>query len=630
MNRAFVGLLTCVVLAAAWLRLQHCYEGLPYLHVWDEPQTASNALRMMKTGDFDPQFFNYGTTMTYLSLVVDSVHALTLLGAPPGTPESLGAVTDIQINVDTGWHWTISHPSFYFWNRLLVAAMGAATVALVGLIGRRVAGAPAGLAAAVILAGASVPINESAVVINDGPLVFFVVWAAWEALRFQEEGRLRSLVWSCVAVGLAIGCKYTAGIALIFPWTALWIVSRRDPVSPWAWPLAVGVPALTFLVSTPYALLNLPLFLNQVGWELRHYHVLGHGESTITPGWPNLRYQLSEIRACLGPVSLLAVAGIATLWRRQGWVVWLFAVAYAAYMSNTKINFTRNFLVLYPFFALSAGCAVAWGYERLQGRLRLAGALAVATLSLVWLGLAVPEARAARTPETRSAVSDTLASERWARIGIPSELRVHTLDLDGLRRKDVRVAPLRELMCGSDREVVVVPVTARSDAHPLEALAFNALLPPVEAALLHGPQGKGELWLDRLTVNPQLRVVPAAASACDARLFTAEMLEKPGNFEVTDGVLLAITGGAVRTPALPTGAWTAHWMLRGQQAGDEDAKVLLTGGATSVTVDVGTDWAIYTLAVDGGEVFTAEFVNDAMIAGKDRNVEIGGVWVGAR
>ncbi|MSP57148.1 MAG: phospholipid carrier-dependent glycosyltransferase [Myxococcales bacterium] len=636
LSRFFGASLAAVVCGAAWLRLQHCYAGLPYLHVWDEPQTASTALRMLKTGDFDPQFFNYGSTMTYLSLLVDVVHALELLGALPGSPEALGTVSEVQINADTGWHWTISHPSFYFWNRVLVAAMGSGTVALTGLLGCRIAGPWAGLAAAAILAGASVPIRESAVITNDAPLAFFVVWAAYQALCFTTGGRLRSLVWSAIAVGLGIGCKYTAGVALIFPWVACWIVSRRGGLSPWAWPLAVGLPVFTFVLSTPYALSNLPLFLNQVGWELRHYHVLGHPGATIAPGWPNLQFQLLEIRACLGPVCVLAVAGLLTLWRREGWVVWLFAVLYGGYMSNTRVNFSRNFLVLYPFIALSAGCAVGWGAERLRGRIRVVGAVVAVGLGLCWLALAVPNALAARLPETRTAVATTLPADRWTRIGIPTELRMHALDLRLLRRKDVRVAPLRELMCGSDREVVVVPVAAQSNTAPLEVLAFNALLPPVEAALHHGRAGAAALWLDEPALNPQIRVVPATPPAfgCEAMLVPPHALEWPAGFELREGVLLAMTGGEVRTPSrsFPAGRWVAHWMLRAETVGEDQAAVRITGGSSSATLSVGPAWAVYLLAVDlteaGSLVYTLDFINDAMVEGRDRNVEIGGVWIG--
>ena len=96
-----------------------CSSDLPYLHIWDEPQLATNALRVMQTADFDPHFFHYGSLLLYVDVVIDSLHALTLLGASPRNPEALSAVGEVVLNQDPGWHWQVSHPSFYYWNRLL-------------------------------------------------------------------------------------------------------------------------------------------------------------------------------------------------------------------------------------------------------------------------------------------------------------------------------------------------------------------------------------------------------------------------------------------------------------------------------------------------------------------------------
>ena len=38
--------------------------GLPYLHHWDEPQIASTAITMLKTGDYNPHDFIYPALTT--------------------------------------------------------------------------------------------------------------------------------------------------------------------------------------------------------------------------------------------------------------------------------------------------------------------------------------------------------------------------------------------------------------------------------------------------------------------------------------------------------------------------------------------------------------------------------------
>ncbi len=137
-----------VILVAGFVRLLSCWEGLPYLHNWDEPQIAGTALHMMQTGDFNPGFFNYGSLPVYLCLFTDVLHYLFLMGCPETAPPFLTSLGDIRTAFDTGWHWTISHPSFYLWDRWVFALLGTATVGVAYLLGRRLAGRWAGLAAA--------------------------------------------------------------------------------------------------------------------------------------------------------------------------------------------------------------------------------------------------------------------------------------------------------------------------------------------------------------------------------------------------------------------------------------------------------------------------------------------------
>ena len=108
----FTSITILVIFFAFVLRYFQLNIGLPYLYFWDEPLTASNALQMMKTGDYNPHFFKYGSLMIYLNLLVDQLYRIYLSLAG-----GLASVANIRIEADTGWHWTISHPSFYFWNR---------------------------------------------------------------------------------------------------------------------------------------------------------------------------------------------------------------------------------------------------------------------------------------------------------------------------------------------------------------------------------------------------------------------------------------------------------------------------------------------------------------------------------
>ena len=116
MNHAII---TLIIFFAFILRYFQLHIGLPYLYFWDEPLTASNALQILKTGDYNPHFFKYGSLMIYLNLLIDQLYRIYL-----SLTGDLASVANIRIEADTGWHWTISHPGFYFWNRFLTADNG--------------------------------------------------------------------------------------------------------------------------------------------------------------------------------------------------------------------------------------------------------------------------------------------------------------------------------------------------------------------------------------------------------------------------------------------------------------------------------------------------------------------------
>jgi hypothetical protein len=62
-----------IVLVGLVLRLWTIGYGIPYTPGIDEPVIMEKALNMMKTGDFNPHFFDYGGLTIYLQMAVASV-----------------------------------------------------------------------------------------------------------------------------------------------------------------------------------------------------------------------------------------------------------------------------------------------------------------------------------------------------------------------------------------------------------------------------------------------------------------------------------------------------------------------------------------------------------------------------
>ena len=119
MRPSFVGL-GVVLLVAAILRLWAIGHGIPYAPGVDEPEIMCRVVGMMKTGDFNPHFFDYPGLYLYTQLVVAVVRFLA--GAMSGRWVSLSQVGPAD---------------FYLWGRVATATLGTITVYLVYQIGMR-------------------------------------------------------------------------------------------------------------------------------------------------------------------------------------------------------------------------------------------------------------------------------------------------------------------------------------------------------------------------------------------------------------------------------------------------------------------------------------------------------------
>ena len=209
MNHAII---TLIIFFAFILRYFQLHIGLPYLYFWDEPLTASNALQILKTGDYNPHFFKYGSLMIYLNLLIDQLYRIYL--SLTGTWEGVEA---IRIESDTGWHWTISHPSFYFWNRFLTATMGTATVLITYFISKSICNRWTGIISAFFLSILPIHIVHSGFVTMDVPVALFVSLVALFSILFINQKKPIYFTASLICVGLAIAAKYNSGPGNIAP-----------------------------------------------------------------------------------------------------------------------------------------------------------------------------------------------------------------------------------------------------------------------------------------------------------------------------------------------------------------------------------------------------------------------------
>lgn len=461
-------LLALILAFAMWTRLGHSERGLPYLHHVDEPHTSVAALEMMKSAEFNPERFNYGTLNVYMMLAVDAVHYVWLSRSIDDRTGEPLRFEDIQPVTDPAWRWETSHPSFYRWNRGFCALLGSLTVLLVYLIGRRFHPI-VGLVAAAVLALNSIHIRNSGMVAPDVPAAFFSLLTVALSVTYLKSGRTLTLVWAFITVGLGIAIKYNLAPVLIVPYLALGMERRNhNPRPHWLWWGGVLVSLGAFFLCVPYALLDLPTFLTHVGNEVRHYSVIGHGPNTIEGGWVHMSWALQQFAETLSwPGFVLALGGVLlSLRTKRHWILYSFPVVYLLLQTQMVVAFHRNLLSIYPYLALGIGVAAERLIALCDQRVAKAKPVVIGAISLLLIVLSwseFDEAQAVRhdvetRTQTARAVAEMAEKNGWKKVGIESSLRIHPRDL-ALIDTEIVVEPLPDLRSlARYLDALVVPV----------------------------------------------------------------------------------------------------------------------------------------------------------------------------
>jgi len=438
-----------------FIRFSYIRNGLPYLHYWDEPHITAKAIEMLQDGDFNPHFFNYPPLTAYLLLPFYILNYFQLMGNGrlAGLDEIIiGRDTGWVFHGNTGWLWTISHPSFYAVGRLLMVLLSILSILLVYEVGKRYFNRKIGLIAAVILTfsdfgGSSINLNI--------PVLFFVLLTLFLLSLYIEKKHIKYIILTGLSVGLAAAAKYNSFLIIVPAILGVLFFSNkriRDLL------IVIFSTGLGFFIGCPYALLDLNTFLDHAGFEVRHYKVFGHDGAQGIPGMTQLKFYLSYFRNWINNtfsyskswiLSLAGVAVLPILDIKKVLIVFSFPILYVLYMSQQKVNFTRNMLCITPFIVLTIAIALYYGYRILVEILNIVGRrkhpfkinkniiFIVCLLLVLFISFKpVKVINNAYDFITTYKESRTQAVEYIrdnfpdAKIGISEELRMHQLDLD--------------------------------------------------------------------------------------------------------------------------------------------------------------------------------------------------------
>ena len=396
--------LALALLAAGLLRFWALGQGLPFNPGVDEPEIMERAVRMLKTGDFSPHFFDYPSLYMYVQAVVGVFRFL--VGAMQGHFASLA-----QARTE----------DFYLWGRAVTAILGTATVWVMYRAGMRWSSRTA-LLAAVLLAVMPLHVRESHYVLTDVPTTFLVMLTFLLSLRAHERSTIWAFALAGAAAGLAGATKYNGILAVLMPLLACVMTPAVRPSRPVTMLWVIGGMLIAFFIAAPYTLIDLPTFLNQFARLSSEYRAPALIGDAV---W--LTYLKHLRNALQWPGSLLVLGGIAVgVWgvctgpARLKWVLAIvFPLVYFWFVANQNIVYGRYLLPLVPFLSLLAAAAVVSIVDGLR-RVNLPRQVRHAvTIALTLVAITPPAYSAIRFDANAAKVWTTELAYNWIRRELP-------------------------------------------------------------------------------------------------------------------------------------------------------------------------------------------------------------------
>jgi tetratricopeptide (TPR) repeat protein len=372
---------------ALWLR----WANFTWMHI-DERVFVERTLGFWG-GDFNPHFFNYPTLQLYLASLFQYLYF------------QLFATVSIESFI--AYAYFADDQAALAVARALTTLMAVATVPVVAAIGYRLYGMSGGLIAGFLLCILPLHVRYSHLATTDAPAALWMSLALLFAVGMVQEGRLRDYVLAGICAGLAATSKYPAalvGASVVA--AALWAhpAKRRRGLL-----LVIGCALLSFVLTTPYVLLDFPGFWQDFA-GMANEHLLNRNEFAAArpPALAGLFALPTHLYYGAGlAFSLVLLAALAYRpkdWRRDELVVLIALLLFLLLLALSSSTFMRYALPIAPLIAVVCARILA----RQKFYIALAG-LALASAEPLYTSWHLHRALAG--PDTRTETAAFLAQE---------------------------------------------------------------------------------------------------------------------------------------------------------------------------------------------------------------------------
>jgi len=410
--------LVAILLLGLILRLWGINFGLPYTIAPDEPTHFKIALQFFQTGDLNPHWLNYPTLMFYLNAIALVPYYLVgkglgVFSVPADIPPP------IVVTMGVG---ALQVPSEFLYSRVLTALFGVASIGLVYILARQMRLPEWGsLVASFLFAISPADVYNSHLIRPDTFAVFFALVSMSFALRIVASDNPRNYIWAGACAGLAVSSKYNMpliGIALVMAHF------MRCGIDGWKHKeLYLGIVASVagLLLTSPFIVLDIPLFLRGFGFE-----VIAQGAGHA--GWEGntVQWYLTFLWSTEGVLVIAAIIQAARILfakSKNAWVFLSFPIVYYIFINLFFVRNDRTILPVLPFLHILAAMFLVDVYAEVSRRSKQTIARSSA-LAACFLFSILPLATSIDSDIRFTEVDGRDTARAWLETNLPSGTRV--------------------------------------------------------------------------------------------------------------------------------------------------------------------------------------------------------------
>ena len=341
-------LLAGALIVGAGLRFYGLDFGLPHTQARPDEGVLLHRALSVASGDLNPHFFNYPSLHIYVTAIACGLYYLLQLvtGSIDGSAQFVARF--------------VADPSeLYLLGRSISAFYGIATIVVCAHLANRICGRRAAEIAAWLLSMAFLHVRDSHFLAVDIAATFWGLLSVALMVNCCRPGSRNS--WAAaLALGLAISSKYS--LALFLP-ALIYVGIGRHPQSLRSGCreslMLLSVATAAFFITSPYVLLDVGSFLEDLTFEARHFGG-GHGIN-LGNGW--IYHLTVSLGLGLGwPLLLTSIAGLTWFVRQrtpEGVVLALACIGYFAVAGAGGTLFVRYGLPLVPLLCVTAAAWVS-------------------------------------------------------------------------------------------------------------------------------------------------------------------------------------------------------------------------------------------------------------------------------